>query len=77
MTPDDTASMDAQPAPVGDAWQRALDYGIDLSQTEYLLTLTPAQRFERHEQALALVRAVRQAGIRHYGFDPRYPETAE
>ena len=63
--------------PVGDAWQAALDYGIDLSQTEYLLSLTPAQRLERHEQALTLVRAMRQAGIKHYGFDPRHPETAD
>jgi hypothetical protein len=51
-----------------DAWQAAIDYGIDVSQIEYLLTLTPTERLERHEQA---------AGKRYYGFDPRHPETAE
>jgi len=61
----------------GDAWQAALDFGIDLSQTEYLLTLSPAERLERHEQALALVRALREAGKRYYGFDPRNPDDVE
>jgi hypothetical protein len=59
----------------GDAWQAAIDEGIDVSLLEYLLTLTPAERLERHEQALALVRAMRQAGIDYYGYDPRPPET--
>jgi hypothetical protein len=57
-----------------DAWQAALDFGIDLSQTEYLLTVTPAERLERHEQALALVRAMREAGKRYYGLDARDPD---
>jgi len=61
----------------GDAWQGAADYGIDMSQIEYLLSLTPAQRIARHEQALELVRAMRQAGIRYYGFDPRLAETPQ
>ncbi len=60
----------------GSAWQAAIDYGIDVSQTEYLLTLTPHERLIRHEQALKLVRALREAGIRYYGFDPRHPEPA-
>ncbi len=58
------------------AWRAAIDFGIDLSQTEYLLTLTPTERLERHEQALALVREMREAGKRYYGFDPRNPEAA-
>ena len=62
------------PADHRDAWQAAIDYGIDVSQLEYLLTLTPEERLLRHEQALTLVRAMRQAGIDYYGFDPRYPE---
>ena len=67
------------PASAGgaDAWQAAIDYGIDVSQLEYLLTLTPTQRVERHQQALVLVRAMRQAGVDHYGFDPRYPEATQ
>lgn len=63
--------------PPGDAWQAAIDFGIDVSQIEHLLTLTPTERFRRHAQALALVQEMRAAGKRHYGFDPRHPETAE
>jgi hypothetical protein len=59
-----------------DEWQAAIDYGIDVSQLDYLLTLTPTDRILRHDRALDLVRAVRQAGIRHYGFDPGDPEAA-
>ena len=65
------------PANHPDAWQAAIDYGIDVSQLEYLLTLTPEERLLRHEQALTLVRAARQAGIDYYGFDPRYPDPSE
>lgn len=59
------------------AWQAAIDYGIDVSQLEYLLTLTPAERLRRHEQSVALVRMAREAGIRHYGFNPRLAEAVE
>ncbi len=44
---------------------------IDLDLLEYLQTLTPTQRIERHDAALELVRALRKAGTEHYGFDPR------
>jgi len=44
---------------------------IDLDLMDYLLTLTPEQRLERHDAALELVRALRKAGTEHYGFDPR------
>lgn len=44
---------------------------IDVDLLDYLLTLTPAQRIERHEGALELVRALRKAGTEFYGFDPR------
>ena len=60
-----------------DAWQAAIDYGIDVSQLDYLLTLTPAERLIRHDQALELVRAMRQAGLKYYGFDPRPPEVPD
>lgn len=72
----DERQGDASAARHGPAWQAAIDYGIDVSQTEYLLTLTPHERLIRHEHALELVRALREAGIRHYGFDPRHPEAA-
>jgi len=58
-----------------DPWQAAINYGIDVSRIEYMLTLTPIERLRRHDRALVLVRAVRQAGIAYYGFDPRLPET--
>ncbi|QDV92358.1 hypothetical protein RAS2_34770 [Phycisphaerae bacterium RAS2] len=61
--------------PESDPWQAAREFGIDVSLTQYLLTLTPTQRLERHEQALELVRALRAAGIAHYGFDPRHPSS--
>ena len=57
------------------AYQDAVEYGIDICQLEYLLTLTPAERLMRHDASLALVLAAREAGIRYYGFDPRHPET--
>ena len=59
----------------GDAWLAAIDYGIDVSLLEYLMTLTPAERMARHEQALALVWALCQAAVKHYGFDPRLTES--
>jgi hypothetical protein len=57
-------------------YREAAEYGIDVGQLEFLLTLTPAQRLRRHDAALALVRAAREAGIQHYGFDPRSPGAA-
>jgi len=57
-----------KPAPVP---ATAEDDDIDVDLLEYLQTLTPAQRIERHEAALELVRALRKAGTEHYGFDPR------
>jgi hypothetical protein len=59
------------------AFQHAKDFGIDLCQLEYLLTLTPAERLRRHDAALALVMAAREAGIRYYGFDPRSNTASE
>lgn len=61
----------------GSAWQAAIDFGIDVSGIDERLALTPQERLVRHDWALELVRALREAGIRHYGFDPRSPETPE
>ena len=58
------------------AGENAVDCGIDIHQLEYLLTVTPVERLIRHDAAPALVLAARKAGIRYYGFDPRYPETS-
>lgn len=49
---------------------------IDVDLLDYLQTLTPAQRIERHEAALELVRALRKAGADHHGFDPHAVELA-
>ncbi len=68
--PDPNAMSD----PPLDPWQAAIDYGIDVAQLEYNLTLTPAERIQQHDRALELVLALRQAGIRYYGFDPRLPQ---
>jgi hypothetical protein len=57
------------------ACQDAVEYGIDICQLEYLLTLTPMERLLRHDAALDFVLAAREAGKRYYGFDPRHPET--
>jgi hypothetical protein len=59
------------------ACQDAVEYGIDICQLEFLLTLTPLDRLMRHNAALDLVLAAREAGKKYYGFDPRYPETFE
>ena len=63
--------------PAGDAWQTAIDYGIDVGQLDYLLGLSPADRLARHDQALELVRALRRAGIAHYGFHPGSAEMSD
>ena len=51
--------------------QQTEDDDIDVDLLDYLQTLTVAQRIERHEAALELVRALRKAGTEHHGFDPR------
>jgi hypothetical protein len=47
------------------------DADIDVDLLMYLQTLTPDERLQRHDSALQLVLALREAGRRHYGFDPR------
>jgi hypothetical protein len=50
---------------------------LDLDLLAYVQTLTPAQRLKRMLDALELVLALRTAGIRLHGFDPRSPEKAD
>ncbi len=59
------------------AFQAAVEYGIDGCLLDYALTLSPRERLTRHDQALEVVLAVRQAGIQYYGFDPRLPKNPE
>lgn len=70
-------STDRSPDEQKQAYKNASEYGIDTSQLEYLLTLTPAERVRRHDAALAFVLAARKAGIKYYGFDPRSPEASQ
>lgn len=63
--------------PAADAWQAAVEYGIDIGQLDFLMTLSPAERLRRHEIVRPLIVAARQAGIDYYGFDPRSAETTE
>jgi hypothetical protein len=50
----------------GPAYQAAAEYGIDIHQLDFLLTLTPAERLMRHDAELAFVLAAREAGIRYF-----------
>jgi hypothetical protein len=44
---------------------------LDLDLLMYLQTLTPEERLIRHEGALELVRELRKASEKLYGFGPR------
>ena len=50
---------------------------LDRDLLDYLQTLTPAERLQRHSNALELVRKLRAAMEARLGFDPRAPETAD
>jgi hypothetical protein len=69
--------MDPAPAHSAHSSAQAALADIDVDLLDYLQSLTPAERLRRHDQALALARALRAAGIRHYGFDPHAPETTD
>ncbi|MBM3860393.1 MAG: hypothetical protein FJ395_12170 [Verrucomicrobia bacterium] len=45
------------------AWKAAADYGCDMALLERNIKMTPAQRVAAHSQALALVKALRQAKV--------------
>jgi hypothetical protein len=47
--------------------QREDEHGVDLSQVEYNLSLTPAERVEQHYQARLFFEEVREAGKRLRG----------
>lgn len=59
------------------AIRAAVEYGMDLAQMDASLDLTPLERLILHEQALQLILAMKDAGIRYYGFDPGLADTAE
>jgi hypothetical protein len=50
---------------------------LDEELLDLLAAMTPAERIARHDAALDLVLALRQAAKDHYGFDPRAVATAD
>jgi hypothetical protein len=72
---------DSENSPAGDelgnAGRAAVEYGIDLEQLDANLALTPLERLILHDQALQLILAMKNAGIRYYGFDPGLAEAIE
>jgi hypothetical protein len=44
---------------------------LDVDLLDYLQTLTPLERLQRHESARQLVIALRAAGAKFHGFDTR------
>lgn len=48
-----------------DPIERAIWYGIDLTQLRENLRLTPTERLEKHQRALEAVEALRKAGREH------------
>lgn len=57
----------------GPAWQAAGRYGIDLTLLEASLRLTPTERLDRHESALALALELERAGERRRAGRPDPP----
>jgi hypothetical protein len=50
------------------------DKDFEESEIDCMLALTPQERLRIHDGFLELVRALREAGIKYYGRDPRPPE---
>ena len=45
--------------------------GIDVTQIDYVLSLSPTERLAQLEQEIANDAILHDASIKHYGFDPR------
>jgi hypothetical protein len=52
----------AMPPDTGPAWRAAFAQGIDMSLIEENLKISPWERLPANDRALALVRAIQQAG---------------
>ena len=50
------------PVDAGPAWRAAVAAGIDMSLVEDSLKLTPAERLAEHEQVIAFLLEVQEAG---------------
>ena len=62
--PDETFPPDPDKVPT-DPIERAMWYGIDLTQLKENLCLTPTERLEKHRRTLEAVAALRKAGREH------------
>jgi hypothetical protein len=51
------------PPDAGPAWRAACEAGIDMSLIEHTLVLTPAERFQEHQQVLDFLLTIRGAGL--------------
>ena len=51
------------PPDAGPAWRAAHAAGIDMSLIEHTLELTPAERFQEHQQVLDFLLTIRGAGL--------------
>ena len=50
---------------------------VDVSLIDAMLEMTLIERIEHHERVLETVRVLREEAVKHYGFDPRIPQTDE
>jgi len=50
---------------------------VDISQIEYSLSLTVAERIEKYFQWMEFVEMAREAGRKMYGMDPRPSQAVE
>ena len=60
----------SKPLPTDEALQPS-EADLDIELLMELHALTPAERMARHDAALQLVQALREAGTNFYGVDPR------
>ena len=68
---------ESNPEPVpADGRSFVTDAEADAALLDDWLALSPADRIRRNDRSLALVRALRLAGTKLYGFDPRPPQAA-
>lgn len=64
-------------APTEDQAPAPTEADLDLNLLDYLRTLSPAERLRRQVDAQELVRALRAAGARLHGHDPRAAAKAD
>ena len=64
------------PLDAGPAWRAALEAGIDMSLVEDSLKLTPAERLAEHQQVIAFLLEVQEAGLSRFATVLEYPPVA-